>query len=324
MSGTTFLVDCDTGVDDALALLYLLADPANHICGITTVSGNTPATVAAANTLGVLALMGRLDIPVAIGATATLLGAESVPFPEIHGENGVGGADLPTPIVQPIDEPAPQFLARMARQHPGELHVLATGPLTNLAAALVLEPRLPELVAQVTVMGGAAAVPGNVTPAAEANFHHDPEAARAVLLAKWPVTVVPLDATMEEVVTADHLDELASAGTCVASFAADALRLYLDFYERNVFGLRSAACHDPLAAAIAVGDVSPVTAPVLHVEVETGAGPARGAMITDLRGRFRDYPAHDAARTRVVLKTDGTFGRQLVDRLLAYDGSAVS
>lgn len=316
---TTLLIDCDTGVDDALALLYLLADASVDVCGVTTLFGNTTAGSAAHNTLRVLELIGRGDIPVAVGASTSLRGEAPRLSPEVHGEDGLGDTALPAPSGQPINEPSPHFLVRMAKRHAGDLHILATGPLTNLATALSFEPRLPELVSHVTVMGGAASVPGNVTPAAEANFHHDPEAAKQVLAAPWPVTVVPLDVTMHEVVTADLLDDLIAGGSPVALFAAAAVSRYLRFYERHVFGTRAAACHDPLAAAIAVGDVAPRLAPAVPVDVETGPGPARGALIADLRGRYRDYPPHDGANVEVVLRTDRTFARQLIDRLLTFD-----
>ncbi|HEY5834882.1 nucleoside hydrolase [Streptomyces sp.] len=315
MPKNILLVDCDTGVDDALALLYLLADPDVDIRGITTVFGNTTSATAAKNTLRVLELAGRTDIPVAVGASATLLGHQVATSSHVHGDDGLGGTGLPEPVTAPTTEPAAQLMVRLARENPGELHILATAPLTNLATALLLEPGLPALVKHVTVMGGAIGVPGNVTPVAEANVYHDPEAARAVLAAGWPVTLVPLDVTMDELLTEELAGELARHGGRTTSFAASVLRHYLDFYERNVFGVRAAACHDPLAAAIAVGDVVPVLAPVVPVDVETGHGPARGMVVADLRGRYRGYPARPDAAVRVVLETPRTFARQLVDRL---------
>ncbi|WP_190821027.1 nucleoside hydrolase [Saccharopolyspora pogona] len=313
-SKETLIVDCDTGIDDALALLYLLRDPDVDICAVTTVFGNIDADTAASNTLRVLELAGRADVPVAIGARRSWTGnAHFAPY--VHGDDGLGNTDLPAPTAAPTSEPAAELIARRARENPGVLHLLAVGPLTNLATALQLDPELPELIKHVTIMGGAVRHPGNATPAAEANISNDPEAARMVLAAGWPVTLVPLDATMTERITQDHQRRLREFGTPITAFAAKILDQYFGFYEQNVFGDRSAACHDPLAAAIAVGDVIPALAPVVSVDVDTGDGPGRGATVADVRGQYRDFPAQDGAHVRVVLETGGNFADLLADRL---------
>ncbi|MFI0467876.1 nucleoside hydrolase [Saccharopolyspora sp. 5N102] len=313
-SKETLIVDCDTGIDDALALLYLLRDPDVDIRAVTTVFGNIDAVTAADNTLRVLELAGRPDIPVAIGARDNWLGnAHFAPY--VHGADGLGNTDLPAPTARPVAEPAAELIVRLARENPGTVHLLAVGPLTNLATAVLLEPELPGLVKHVTIMGGAIRHPGNATPAAEANISNDPEAARTVLTAGWPITLVPLDATMGERITEGHQRRLRETGTPVTAFAAQMLDQYFDFYEGNVFGERSAACHDPLAAAIAVGDVSPVLAPVVAVDVETSQGPGRGATVADVRGQYRNFPAQDDANVRVVLETGGDFAELLADRL---------
>ncbi|TDD80291.1 nucleoside hydrolase [Saccharopolyspora karakumensis] len=310
----TLIVDCDTGIDDALALLYLLGDPGVEISAITTVFGNTDAETAALNTLRVLELAGRSDIPVAVGALSNWCG-EAHLAPYVHGSDGLGNTNLPAPATAPCDEPAAELIVRLARENPGTTHLLAIGPLTNLATALLLEPELPDLVEHVTIMGGAVRHPGNATPASEANIHNDPEAARIVLRAGWPVTMVPLDATMGEVLTEKHQQRLAECGSPVAAFTSTILQQYFDFYERDIFGERRAACHDPLAAAIAAGDVVPVLAPVVPTDVDTGNGPGRGATVADVRGQYRDFPTQEGANVRVVLETDRTFPEMLVDRL---------
>lgn len=308
------LVDCDTGIDDALALLYLLGDPDLDLRAVTSVFGNTSAEATALNTLRVLELAGRPDIPVAVGAESSTRGTARF-APHVHGTDGLGDTALPAPAGTPSATPAAELIVRLAREHPGRLDLLALGPLTNLAAALRLDPALPQRVRQVTIMGGAIHHPGNVTPAAEANIDNDPESARSVLRAGWDVTLVPLDATMTELLTERHRHRLTACGTPAARFAAGILRHYLDFYESTVFGRRVAACHDPLAAAIAAGDVAPTLAPAVDVDVDTGDGPGRGMTIADTRGRYRGFPAQDAARVRVVLRTDGTFPDRLVERL---------
>lgn len=310
------LVDCDTGIDDAIALLYLLADPGVEICGITTVFGNISAATAARNTLWVLDVAGRTgQVPVAEGSELTLVGQETHRAGDVHGGHGLGGAEVGEPSGRVVGESAPELIVRTARERPGQVHLLATGPLTNLAVALRLEPKLPRLVGGVTVMGGAALAPGNITPAAEANIWHDPEAAQAVLSAPWETTLVPLDATMREVMTEDQRLSLAGSRSAVGRFAAGILDHYMDFYT-SVFGRRCCACHDVLAAAIAVGDVVPTRAATVRVTVDTSPGPARGATICDLRGQYKGKAKQRGATCTVVLETAGGFPETVVQRLL--------
>ncbi|TWG12213.1 nucleoside hydrolase [Actinoplanes teichomyceticus] len=252
-------LDCDTGIDDALAIAYLLAHPGVTLAGIGTVNGNTTAPQAAANTLGLLALAGRDDIPVAVGE-----GEQPYPV-SVHGGGGVGGVRLPAGG-RPAPGTAVDLLLGLARRHPGELHVIVTGPCGNLAAALAAEPRLPELVASVTVMGGAVRTAGNRTSRAEANIRHDPAAAATVLSAPWPVTLVPLDVTVEHRWTVADSDALRAGGTPLHTVLADMLPAYFDAYESRL-GAREIPLHDPLAAAVAAGEVTPADAPRLSIRV---------------------------------------------------------
>ncbi|MFF4776408.1 nucleoside hydrolase [Microtetraspora fusca] len=311
----TVLVDCDTGVDDAMALLYLLLDPDVEVCGLTTVFGNISAETAAINCLRVLELVGMEHIPVAKGADVMIRGDIPELAPHVHGQDGLGNSNLPMPKGSWQDETAAEMIARIARERPGEVHLIATGPLTNVAIALAMEPELPKLIKHVTIMGGAADAPGNQTPAAEANILHDPEAAQAVLSAAWNTTLVPLDVTMEELITEEHRAHFERVATPVTSFVARITDHYFDFFHAESFDVRCSPCHDALAAAIAVGDVEPIEAPVVNVEVECGYGPGRGATICDTRGRYRGHPPQEGARCRVVLKTDGTFADVLSRRL---------
>jgi purine nucleosidase len=312
----TLLVDCDTGIDDAVALLYLLADPGVEICAITTVFGNISAAAAARNTLWVLDIAGRTgEIPVAKGSELTLVGEQAHRGGIVHGGEGLGGVETGEPAGTLVPGQAAALIVRTVRERPGQVHVLATGPLTNVAVALRLEPELPQLVEGVTIMGGAALAPGNVTAVAEANIWQDPEAAQAVLSAPWPKTMVPLDATMRELMTEEQRRALAGSPGAVARFAAEILDHYMDFYT-TVFGRRCCACHDALAAGIAVGDVVPTRAATVKVTVDTGPGPGRGATICDLRGQYKGETKQPGGNCTVVLETDGHFPGEVVQRLL--------
>ena len=258
-------LDCDTGVDDALAIGLLLAHDEVTLAGIGTVSGNTSAVQAAANTLGLLALAGRDDIPVAIGG-----GVHRAEAATVHGGNGVGEVALPVGRA-PDPRTASDLLVELARRHPGELHVLATGPAGNLAAALRAEPELPSMVASVTLMGGAVRAPGNITRWAEANIADDPQGAADALAAPWPLTLVPLDVTMNHLWSEDDRAALAATGTPLNIALAAMLPTYLDSYEPRL-GARRMPLHDPLAAGLLVGDLTAAQAPVLGVRIDRENG----------------------------------------------------
>lgn len=306
-------LDCDTGIDDALTLAYLVAE-GTDLVGVGSVSGNVSAELGARNTLDVLALAGRADIPVAVGAHDPIGGAFHGGAPGVHGANGIGDIELPRSDAPLADETAAAMLSRLAREHEGRLHVLAVGPLTNLALALERDPELPALVAGVTIMGGAALVPGNVTPVAEANIFNDAVAAARVLDASWPVTVVGLDVTMEARFEQRHLDALLD-GPPLAQALGGMLVTYFRYYT-PVLGRPSCALHDPLAAAIAIGAVEPTLAPVVPMEVDTTQGPGRGQTIVDLRSRYIGYPPLPGTRHRIVLEVPMGFGDALTESLL--------
>jgi purine nucleosidase len=310
-------LDCDPGIDDALAIGYLLAHPDVELALVGSVSGNTDAVTAAANARDLLALFGRPEIPVAVGAVDFLTHSYAGGSPHVHGDNGIGGVELPHSSAKYATGSAAEELVRLAHSRPGELRILAIGPLTNLALALHLDPGLPALVADVVVMGGAALAPGNVSPAAEANIHNDPEAAAAVFAADWDVTIVPLDATMVQRFEQDDLDALLEGGPRTATLAR-MLGTYYGFYHQY-FGRPSSALHDPLAAAVLTGEAVVSREARVPVEVDTGDGPGRGQTIADLRGRFLPVAPQHPDGVRVVFEIAEPFPSQLVARLLSLD-----
>ena len=281
------VLDCDTGIDDALALLYLVARPDLDLVAVGSVHGNVPSEVGAANTLQVLDAVGATHVPVALGARRPL--AQPLMTAEfVHGPDGLGGAAV-APDRPVSGESAVEQLCRLARSRPGELTVLAVGPLTNLALALLAEPELPTLVREVVVMGGAFGAPGNVGPQAEANIWHDPEAARLVFAAPWRVRAVGLDVTNRTLLGGEQLQPIADSDRPGPRLAWAALQFYLDFYEARV-GVRACSLHDPLAAMV-VTRPDLVTWEQLAVDVELRGELTRGATIVDRRATADRDPA---------------------------------
>ena len=280
---TKILLDCDTGVDDALTLFYLaslIKSGAVDLVAVGTVHGNVAPDVGALNTLRVLECAGVHDVPVAVGAARPM--AQPVDFAAAwHGRDGLGETDLPLPAGRPGELSAPDQIVRLARAHPGELTLLAIGPLTNLGIALLLEPELPRLFREVVVMGGAFDHQGNVTSHAEANVWHDPEAAELVFGAGWPLTLVPLDVTHPTALDGEWLDRLAAGEGEVARFATRILEFYVEAYRRSL-GVRGAVIHDALAAMLAL-DPSLGEYAERPVHVELRGARTRGTTLWDRR-----------------------------------------
>ncbi|RCV48664.1 nucleoside hydrolase [Marinitenerispora sediminis] len=291
-------VDCDPGIDDALALAYLAAQPEVRLVGVGTVYGNNAVDVTTDNALRLLELYGARDVPVAAGAGRPLVQPPSL-AESVHGRNGLGDVVTPGPQGTAVAESAAELLVRLVRSAPGEIDVLALGPLTNLALALGLEPELPRLVRRLVVMGGAVQVPGNVTPWAEANVSNDPEAAEVVLGAGFDLTLVALDVTMRTLADAAWLDELAAVPGERAAMSARFLDFYTGWYSRAL-GERACAMHDPLAAAILVDPALVTESAEVPVRVELRGEYTRGLTVADLR---RWSPDSDS-RPAVTLATE--------------------
>jgi purine nucleosidase len=312
---TPVYFDCDTGIDDALALLYLLRSPEVRLVGIGTVHGNIDAATAARNTLDLVALAGG-DVPVAEGAHDPRAGEYAGGAPHVHGVNGIGEVALPPSGRAVVEESAAEMLVRLADEYAGELEVLAVGPLTNLAAALDLDPDLPAKVTRVVVMGGAAQSSGNVSAVSEANIHNDPEAAAVVVEAPWPIVLVPLDVTMQNRFTDDDQAALLAADDPAARAVGAMLDQYFSFYQ-GVYGARGCALHDPLAAALLVGGITATRAPAVPVVVDATHGPGRGQTLVDLRHQRSGETDVPGAHVRVVLDTDRPLAPHLRERLLS-------
>ncbi|MDT8344182.1 MAG: nucleoside hydrolase [Thermohalobaculum sp.] len=245
------IIDTDPGIDDAMAILLAMADPRIDLLGLTTVFGNVSVARATRNALW-LTELARHPCPVAAGARHPLIRAPQ-PHPDfVHGVEGFGAEPAPTPARSPDPRGAARFLCETVAAHPGEVTIVAVGPLTNLAEALALDPAIAGGVKGVIVMGGAVGVPGNVTPHAEANIWQDPEAAAAVLAAGWPVTLVGLDVTEAVRASPADFEAIAQAAPQAGGFLARAARFYFAFHQQTR-GFEGCYMHDP-TAVIALTD----------------------------------------------------------------------
>lgn len=312
---TTVLLDVDTGIDDALAILTAALSNEIDLVGCTVVWGNVDVDQGARNTSAVLGLAGHGDVPVAVGAAGPRDGRRAVFSPQVHGEDGLGGCADTAHEPTLARESAVEMMLRLSHEHAGALEIVAVGPLTNLAAALDADPTLPERIRQVTIMGGAALAPGNVSETAEANIWHDPEAAQAVFDAPWELTMVGLDVTMTSLITDEHRARLA-AGGAVGRFSSEILDFYLAFYE-SFSGERASGNHDALALAVATGLVRTTLSPIVDVTVDCSDGPARGRTVTRLEGEWGTWPDREGARHRVVMEVEPGFEERMIDLLAA-------
>ena len=228
------IFDTDPGVDDAMALYYALAHPDIEVMGITTTFGNVGVAQATTNALYLCALAGR-QIPVAQGAAKPQVKPAEPPPDFIHGADGLGNLGCRLPITHLADpRSAAQFIVDSARQYPGEISLVAVGPLGNLAAALLLEPALPTLLHDVILMGGTVIESGNVSPVAEANIWNDPHAADTVFTAGWTLTMVGLDVTHQVILPLALFKQIAAHHQHPATDAlAHAVTFYSHFYSQH-------------------------------------------------------------------------------------------
>jgi purine nucleosidase len=242
------LFDTDPGVDDAQAIAIALRHPELELLGLTTTYGNVDVATATRNALLLAELAGRDDVPVAQGAAAPLVKPRHPAPAHIHGANGLGDIALPEPTGRADPRSAAQLIVDTVNDRPGEVTLVAVGPLGNLAAALQLEPTLTERVKQVVIMGGSIREGGNVSPVAEANMFNDPHAARRVLTAGWPLTLVGLDATHRCVLNADHMACIEAGQGELGRVLAGSYAFYRDFY-REFLGIDGCCPHDSCALA---------------------------------------------------------------------------
>ncbi|MGM9473118.1 nucleoside hydrolase [Pseudarthrobacter sp. YS3] len=339
---TRMLVDVDTGIDDALALAYLASLPDVEFVAVTASPGNVDARQVAANTLALLELCGRRNVEVAVGAEVPLA-IPLVVSPETHGPQGIGYAVLPAPSGAVSPRHAADLWVEAARAHPGELTALITAPLTNFALAIRREPRLPELLGKVVIMGGSFFHQGNTTPTAEWNTHVDPQAAKEVYAAfsglpedRLPI-VCSLDTTERMEMRPGHVRRLAAAAGCAVEelvlpeqpvglrstsenplvrHLSDALRFYFEFHRLYNQGYL-AHVHDYFAAGVAAGTLDYSTR-LATVDVEVDSPLLRGTTVADYRDLWGKPPNarivtdnHPAAAFEELVASIGGLARRM-------------
>ena len=301
-AATPLLIDCDTGIDDALALLYAAASEEAEIVGVGCVAGNVELQHIVRNTLAVLSLAGRDDVEVAAGRDAPIARALRTAA-DTHGPTGLGYARLPEPTRGVSERDAADLYVDVARQRPGELTLVTLGPLSNIAVALEREPELPRLLRRLVMMVGSYRSPGNTAPTMEWNAGVDPEALSAVLRGWQASAEAPrpiafgLDVTEQAKLTPADLERLAEAAggsdAPIVRFAEDALRFYFEFHSRYD-GFYGAFVHDALVLAAAL-DPALARTEALTVEVELEGRWTTGETVTDWRRAWGRPPNVEVA-----------------------------
>ena len=304
------ILDCDPGHDDAIAILLAAHHPDIDLLAITTVAGNQSLDKTTLNALKVCSLANIRDVPVARGMDRPLV-RPARHAANIHGESGMDGPDIPEPDIEPVAQHGVDLLIDMLMNSDGDITIVPTGPLTNIATAIRREPAILPRIKAISLMGGAIGV-GNRMPAAEFNIWADPEAAAIVFDCGRPLTMSPLEVTHQALATGEVLDRLRAANRPVASFAADLLTFFGDTY-RNVFGFPAPPVHDPCAVA-AVIDPDILQAHTIRVEIETEGEWTSGRTVCDIYGVLGKEP-----NVRVGYALDvPRFWEMLISTILTY------
>jgi inosine-uridine nucleoside N-ribohydrolase len=307
------LIDCDPGHDDMMAIMLACAHPNElELLGVTTVAGNQTGEKTWLNARRTLTLIGRTGIPVARGADHPLL-RELTVAPEIHGVSGLDGADLPEPATEGLPVHAADFLIDVLRASPEPVTLVPTGPLTNVALALLKEPGIVSRIQRIVLMGGAVH-DSNVTPAAEFNIYVDPEAAKIVFACGAPITMVGLDVTNKALLTFDEIGEMGRWNGKVSRVVAPLLEFFARA-NREFFGFEGAPLHDALAVAHLLRPAV-IRTKFLNVRIETSGELTRGRTVVDVYGVTGRQP-----NAEVALEVDReTFRDMMFEAVRTLDG----
>ncbi|MEU2790066.1 nucleoside hydrolase [Streptomyces sp. NPDC007100] len=302
------ILDCDPGHDDAIAMLLAYGNPDIDLVAVTTVVGNQTLEKVTRNALSVARIAGITGVPFAAGSPRPLVRTiENAP--EIHGDTGLDGPDLPEPNFELDRRHAVDLIIDTVMSHePGEITIVPTAGLTNIALAVRKEPRIAERVREVVLMGGGYHE-GNWSAVAEFNIVIDPHAAHIVFNERWPVTMVGLDLTHQALATPEVTKKIADVGTKPARFVLELLDFFRDAYRENQ-GFEYPPVHDPCAVAYVI-DPDVMTVRKAPVDIELTGGLTMGMTVTDFR-----WPIPEDCRTQVAVKLDHErFWNLVVDAL---------
>ena len=281
MTQKRIIIDTDPGIDDSLAILLALASPEIQLEGLTVVHGNCSMEQGTVNALSVLELANANHIPVAKGCDLPLV-QPSLLAPETHGDTGLGYAQLPEPGSRPIVQHGCDFLIEQIMSNPGEITLVALGPLTNVAMAIRKEPRIVQAVKEAFIMGGAIRHEGNTTPLAEFNTYVDPHAAHIVYHSGMPITLTPLDVTYQCVLLAEDVERIKEAGAEIPAFIDDATRFYMEFHDEYQ-RIEGCVINDPLTLALTFAP-EVCNYGEYYVDVDISGGVSMGKTFADFFG----------------------------------------
>lgn len=276
------IIDTDPGQDDAVAILAALASPDElDVLAITTVAGNVPIDKVTTNALALVELSGRTDVPVYQGAVRPMVN-RLVTAEHVHGPTGLDGADLPPPTLEAAPGHAVDRIVELVMERPEPTIICTLGPLTNVALALVKEPRVAGKIDQLVLMGGSFFEGGNTTPAAEFNIFVDPHAAHVVFTSGIPLVMMPLDLTHRALTTPERLRRFVELGTPAGDSVAGMLGFY-DRYDIEKYGIEGGPLHDPTVIAYLLSP-GMFGGREVAVEIETAPGPTQGMTVVDWWG----------------------------------------
>jgi inosine-uridine nucleoside N-ribohydrolase len=277
-AGRKVIIDTDPGTDDALAIMLALNSPELDVRALTVVPGNVTAAQGLENALRMVSLANRCDVLVAAGAQHPLF-QKLITAEFWHGKNGLADVQLPPSKCKADVRWGPDLIIEMVHASPHEITLVPIGPLTNIALAIQKDPSIIPLVKEIILMGGSI-TGGNVNASSEANIYNDPEAAQIVFQAGWPLTMVGLDVGNKTLLSRKHLDELGKTHGPVNDFIYQVAKFLIGLSEK--FGETGTPMYDPLAVGVAI-DSSIVTAPLMHVDVETRGEFSRGETVANRR-----------------------------------------
>jgi purine nucleosidase len=296
MAPVKIMIDCDPGIDDALALVFAHGHPGLDLRGITTVAGNVGLDTTTANALAVRDYIGMEDVPVVAGCAGPLL-RKALSSRGVHGVSGLGAAVIPRSAAGPAAGHAADYLSGAIAAAPGQVTLVAVGPLTNVAVAVARSPQLVTQVSDFVIMGGSAGR-GNVTPAAEFNIAADPEAAAIVFSAGWTVTMIGLDVTLQARATAAVRQRMSALGRLADDLLLPSLSGYRGLTAGPLPQPEGAPVHDVCAVArVAAPEV--FTCVPARVDVETSGQWTAGMTVTDFSAAPRDCNARVAVAVDV-------------------------